>query len=70
MQVKDYCAEFGKRVKEAREMRHVSQCDLASKLNTKQSAVSRMEGGRHDPKLSTILKVAEALGVGPEDLVG
>lgn len=70
MQVKDYCLEFGKRVKEFREMRHVSQCELAVKMNTKQSSISRMEGGGHDPRLSTILKVAEALGVGPEDLVG
>lgn len=41
--------------------RHFSQRDLAAKIGTKQSAISRLESGDYNPTLSLLFKVADAL---------
>lgn len=41
--------------------RHFSQRDLAAKIGTKQSAISRLESGGYNPTLSFLYKVADAL---------
>ena len=41
--------------------RGISQKDLAKKIGTKQSAISRLESGRYNPTLSFLSKVSEAL---------
>jgi len=40
----------------------LSQAELARKMSTTQSAVARLESGRHLPSLSTLKKLAEATG--------
>ena len=40
----------------------MSQKDLAKKLNTKQSAISRLESGTYNPTLSFLKKLSVALG--------
>jgi ribosome-binding protein aMBF1 (putative translation factor) len=40
----------------------LSQKDLALKMNTKQSAISRLESGNYNPSFDFIQKVAAALG--------
>ena len=42
--------------------RGLSQKELARKIGTKQSAVSRLESGTYNPSLSFLQKVSEALG--------
>lgn len=42
--------------------RGISQKDLAKKIGTKQSAISRLESGRYNPTLSFLSKISEALG--------
>lgn len=42
--------------------RGISQKDLAKKIGTKQSAISRFESGRYNPTLSFLSKISEALG--------
>jgi len=39
----------------------LSQKELASKIGTKQSAISRLESGTYNPTLSFLQKVVEAL---------
>ena len=39
----------------------LSQKELAKKINTKQSAISRLESGTYNPSLSFLQKVSEAL---------
>jgi len=39
----------------------LSQKELARKINTKQSAISRLESGTYNPTLSFLQKVVEAL---------
>ena len=40
----------------------MSQQDLAKKLGTKQSAISRLESGSYNPTLSFLKKLSTALG--------
>jgi transcriptional regulator with XRE-family HTH domain len=40
----------------------MTQQELAKQLNTKKSAISRMENHAEDIKLSTLVNVASALG--------
>ena len=54
--------KIGVLLKKAREEAGLTQEELASKLNTKKSAISRIENHAEDIKLSTLEKFANALG--------
>lgn len=49
-------------LKQAREIAGLTQEELALKLKTKKTAISRIENHAEDIKLSTIERVAQALG--------
>jgi len=53
----------GRRIKELRAEKNMSQQDLAAKCNFEKSNMSRLEAGRVNVTLSTLQKVADALGV-------
>ena len=64
---KDYEAGYqefkiGVMLKMARETAGLTQEQLAQKLDTKKSAISRIENHAEDIKLSTLEKFAQALG--------
>lgn len=42
--------------------RGISQKDLAKKIGTGQSAISRLESGKYNPTISFLKKISEALG--------
>ncbi len=46
-----------------REQRGFSQADLAVKSGVSREYIARLETGHHDPSLSTLVKLAEALKV-------
>lgn len=48
---------------EKRLERGMTQSDLARKIGTKQSAISRLESGNYNPSLSFLEKVADALNL-------
>lgn len=50
-----------KKIIEARVKRGVSQKKLAEKMETKQSAISRLESGTANPSLNFLKKLAKAL---------
>ena len=54
--------KIGVLLKQAREEAGLTQEELAQKLNTKKSAISRIENHAEDIKLSTLEKFANALG--------
>jgi transcriptional regulator with XRE-family HTH domain len=54
---------FPVRLKAQREERGWSQAKLAEKVGVSREYIARLEIGRHDPPLSTIEKLAKALGV-------
>jgi len=60
--------KVGKRVQELRIQQDLSQQDLAAKCNFEKSNMSRLEAGNVNSTLSTINKVANALGVKVEEL--
>lgn len=47
----------------ARKRRGWTQAEVANAAGMKQSAVARLESGDRDPQMSTVLGVAQALGV-------
>ncbi|MEO7427312.1 MAG: helix-turn-helix transcriptional regulator [Fibrobacteria bacterium] len=52
----------GEMLRKARESTGVSQEELANRLKTKRTAISRIENHADDIKLSTLERVAKALG--------
>ena len=54
--------KIGAMLRQAREEAGLTQEELARKLNTKKSAVSRIENHAEDIRLSTVEKYARALG--------
>ncbi|MDD5223115.1 MAG: helix-turn-helix transcriptional regulator [bacterium] len=54
--------KIGVILRQARESAGLTQEELAQKLKTKKTAISRIENHAEDIKLSTIEKVAAALG--------
>ena len=60
---------FGQRVRELREARGLSQEELRNAADVHTTAVSRMERGEREPRLTTILRLARGLDVEPGELV-
>ena len=54
--------KIGIMLKQARENAGVTQEELATRLSTKKSAISRIENHAEDVKLSTLEKFASSLG--------
>ena len=54
--------KIGVMLKVAREEAGLTQDDVADRLNTKKSAISRIENHAEDIRLSTLEKFAEAVG--------
>lgn len=56
---------FGLRLKELREAAGLTQAQLAEKAGLSQRAVSHLEQQRNEPIWSSVIALAEALGVTP-----
>lgn len=54
--------KIGVMLRQARESEGLTQEEIAKKLNTKKSAISRIENHSEDIRLSTLRKYAAALG--------
>ena len=54
--------EIGVLLRQARQSAGITQRELAERIHTKKTAISRMETRAEDVKLSTLRKVAKALG--------
>ncbi|MDO8281953.1 MAG: helix-turn-helix transcriptional regulator [Thermodesulfovibrionia bacterium] len=54
--------KVGVMLREARESSGLTQEELAKRLKTKKTAISRIENHAEDIKLSTLIRVADALG--------
>ena len=60
--------KFGERVKELRKDKGLSQEQLAEKIKRDPRSVVAIEGGKRNPTLNTIDKLAKALGVEIKEL--
>lgn len=63
------CTEFGKRLRELRLERGLSQEELGELAGLDRTYVSSAEAGRRNVSLKTIYKLAGALGVHAGDLL-
>ena len=61
--------KFGKKLKEVRLKKGLSQGDVARILGVHRSYVSGLERGVRNPSLLTVQKVAKALGVNAKTLI-
>ena len=55
--------QFGKRLRVLREAAGRSQADIAKRAGLSRVFVNQLEAGTRDPSLSTLTRVAKALGV-------
>lgn len=72
MNNKDYSEiqqKFGEKVQKIRNERNLSLRAVASKCDIDDSKISKIENGKFNVKLSTILELAKGLGVSPAKLV-
>ena len=60
---------FGRRVREVRQARGMSQDALADAADVHPTAIGRYERGGREPRLTTILRLARALDVQPGELL-
>ena len=65
----DISVKFGKRVKELRKQKRMSQGDLAKILGVHPTYISGIERGVRNMALKNIEKLAKALGVKIEELM-
>ncbi len=62
-------AKVAMRLRQFRRQRGLTQQALAEKARLSLGYVARLEIGRHDPKLTTLVKLAKALKVKVAELV-
>lgn len=65
----EYQQVFGKRVRELRKERGLSQIELAAKVGIDRSYMGFLERGERNPSLEVIAKIADALNVTPDELL-
>ncbi|MFD1631546.1 helix-turn-helix domain-containing protein [Pseudopedobacter beijingensis] len=65
---KDAIKSFGNKVRLIRKERKLSMEMLANIAEIELSQIYRIETGKINPKLTTILKIAEALEINPKEL--
>lgn len=67
--MKNEVLQFGKKLREVRLKKKLSQGDMARTLGVHRSYISGLERGRRNPSLLTVHKVAKALGIAPDELL-
>lgn len=61
--------ELGERLKNIRKMRNISQFRMADMMGTEQSAIAKLEKGVSYPKVSTLYRYAECVGLTLSDIL-
>jgi len=56
----------GQLIEEARKNAHLTQEELANRVGSNKSYISRVENGKTEPKVSTFYRIAAALGLSVE----
>jgi transcriptional regulator with XRE-family HTH domain len=69
MRIEQISTVFGQVLREQRISRQLSQEDLALAADVDRTFVSQMERGIRQPTITTLMKLAGALGIQPSTLV-
>ncbi|HEV3414982.1 MAG TPA: helix-turn-helix transcriptional regulator [Puia sp.] len=56
-------------MKDIREQKGISLRDLALEADLSANTISEIELGKRDPRMTTVVKLASALGIDPADLL-
>lgn len=62
-------AAFGRRLREVRDRVGMSQDGLGRESDVHPTSIGRLERGKREPRLTTLLRLADGLGVEPGELV-
>jgi transcriptional regulator with XRE-family HTH domain len=65
---KEYIKTIGKRIVELREKQKMKQIDLATSINIEDSALRRIESGRTNPTIKTLMRIANGLEIEIKEL--
>ena len=65
----DAAQRFGLNLRIGRQLKGMTQAELASQVYLDRAAISRMETGHRYPRLDRVLEFAEALDVPPSELL-
>ena len=65
----EYAEIFGKRLRELRTARNMTQGQLAERCRTSIPAISNFESGNNSPTLGTLVRLADALECNVSELV-
>lgn len=60
---KAYAFYTGQIIEDARKKAKISQSELAKRIGSNKSYISRVENGQTEPKISTFYRIMNALGV-------
>lgn len=64
----DFIIKLGKQIAHIRDDKKLTQDDIAEKVKITIPTLSKIENGTTDSKMSTIEKVAEAMGIRPGEI--
>ena len=67
--MRNEASKLGKNLKRIRIAKGITQGDIVRKLGVGRGFISNIENGKANPTLSTIAKVAKAIGVSIEKLL-
>ncbi len=62
--------KIGAQLREARERALLTQEELAARAGVQPFTISRIETNKVEPRFRTIRKLASALGIEPQNLIG
>jgi transcriptional regulator with XRE-family HTH domain len=60
---------LGRNLRHARKQRKMTQEEVGQQSGVHPTEVSRIEAGKRDPQVSTVERLAKAVGVPPSDLL-
>jgi transcriptional regulator with XRE-family HTH domain len=58
-----YLSKIGKNIKELRRSKGISQLELAYRCNFEKTNLSRIESGKNNPTIRTLIRIANAMKV-------
>jgi len=65
----EFNSGFGKKIKQMRESRHVSQEEFAEELGIPRSSLSQIENGKRDVKTGELIKIASFFNISVDQLL-
>jgi DNA-binding Xre family transcriptional regulator len=65
----DFYKVVGSNIKRIRKKQKIKQVDFATKMEVEPSVVAKIEAGKKNITLKTLLKISEALSVLPSNLI-